>query len=62
MANFKVTSAEVSDVIVRAAKTFVQAFVAQLLITNGTYSKQTEISAVAAGVSAVLNLAYNRTK
>jgi hypothetical protein len=48
----------VKDILVRAAKTFVQAFIATLAVANMTDNdsiKAAVIAAVAAGVSAVWN-------
>lgn len=43
------------DVLVRALKTFVQAFVAVLLVSDQPFSKEVLIAGSAAGVSAVWN-------
>lgn len=43
------------DILYRALKTFVQTFVAVLLVPNQPLSKQTLVAAVAAGISAVWN-------
>jgi hypothetical protein len=44
-----------NDVVVRAAKTFVQAFLAVFLVSDNPVNKEVLIAAVAAGVSAVWN-------
>jgi hypothetical protein len=44
-----------NDVVVRAAKTFVQAFLAVFFVSDNPVSKEVLIAAVAAGVSAVWN-------
>jgi len=67
MANLKVTAEESVDVVRRAIKTFVQAFLAQVIVTNiatlnVATAKQIGLAGIAAGLSAVSNLAYNRTK
>lgn len=52
-----------NDVVVRAVKTAVQAFVAVLVATDVPFSKQALVAAIAAGVSAAYNsakLALNR--
>lgn len=43
------------DIFVRAFKTFVQAAVAVLLVTDNPFSKAALVAAAAAGVSAVWN-------
>lgn len=44
------------DVAIRAAKTFVQAFLAAWLLTGNDTSKNALIGAAAAGLSAVMNV------
>lgn len=44
------------DILIRAGKTFAQAFIASLTVAQGDSVKAILISAVAAGVSAVWNL------
>ena len=53
-----VKSVATNDVVVRAFKTFLQAFVAVLVATDVPLSKQALVAAIAAGVSA----AYNTVK
>lgn len=44
------------DILIRAGKTFAQAFIASLTVAQGDSIKAILISAVAAGLSAVWNL------
>lgn len=45
-----------NDVVVRAFKTFVQAFIAVWLVSDNPFSKNAVVAAAAAGVSAVWNI------
>jgi len=51
-----------SDVVVRAVKTFIQAFVAAWVVTNMSFEKTAILGAVAAGVSAVWNVVVPAVK
>jgi len=44
-----------SDIVVRAFKTFVQAALAVVLVSDQPFSKAAVVAAVAAGISAVYN-------
>lgn len=44
-----------SDIVVRAAKTFVQSFAAVMLATDNPISKSAVVAGFAAGISAVWN-------
>ncbi len=48
------------DILIRAGKTFAQAFIASLTVAQGDSIKAILISAVAAGVSAVWNMVVQR--
>lgn len=50
------------DLAVRAFKTFVQAFVASLLLLDDPFTKQALIAALAAGLSALWNIALGFRK
>jgi hypothetical protein len=50
-----ITWLRTSDVVRRAEKTFVQAFVAQALVVRGADAKTVAVSGLAAGLSAVWN-------
>jgi hypothetical protein len=58
----KLTSLDHKDVLVRALKTAVAAFVATLLITSQPYSKQALIAATSAAATALLNYTLQLTK
>jgi len=45
-----------SDIVIRAAKTFVQAALAAWVVTNFSFEKTAVLAAVAAGISAVWNV------
>ena len=53
----KAVEVNVKDVVVRAVKTFVQAFLATWALTNNELTKVAFVGAFAAGVSAVWNVA-----
>lgn len=44
-----------NDIVVRASKTFVQAFVAVILVSDGAINKSVLSAALASGLSAVWN-------
>ena len=48
---------QIKDIVIRAVKTFIQAFLAAWAITNYQLTKVALLAAVAAGVSAVMNIA-----
>ncbi len=50
------------DVVIRSAKTFVQAFVAAWLLTGNSFEKNALLGAVAAGVAAVWNVVVPAVK
>lgn len=58
MAKKKVIRAEVNvrDIIVRALKTFVQGALAAWAVTGNATTKEAAVGAVAAGISAVMNI------
>lgn len=55
-------SNELKDVIVRAVKTFVQAYIAVLMVADQPLSREVQLAAVAAAVSAVWNVVYPSIK
>jgi hypothetical protein len=48
--------AQLKDIAIRALKTFVQAFLAAWAVTNFQLTKIAVLAAVAAGISAIMNL------
>jgi hypothetical protein len=49
-------SPQQKDIVVRAAKTFIQAFLATWAVTSFDFQKGALIGAIAAGISATMNL------